>query len=416
MKIFPFLFAPSKFYNQYLIPIFGLLLLTACKNSELAKANRFDNLPNDVTVIRLDPSMNADGDLSMHASKLVDSLNYYPLESPDSIIIGKVTRLIQKHGLIYIYDQMSNAIFVFTQKGKFVSSIEKQGKGIGEYAKIDLFSIGADSSVSIVSYMNRSILRYDYLGKFISSRKLNPLATDISILSDNSVMFYNAKFSNEGQFSNGRPLQDRLFKGGNKGVTASDLPFEYVDELVSYPLSSRCFFNFNDSLTLMEPLTNFIYRVDTERTKAKLRYAVDFAKENGVIDYSMSQKNIRKALRNLDEEKTSAVNLFSFNETKDAIIFLFGYEGYMMKGLYSKHSKNVKYLSTVWINDIDHISMPSIEATTENGSYLGIIDAQTFRQMVSTNKNELPLRIKTLYKNLKDTDNPILVEFSLKDF
>lgn len=107
-----------------------------------------------------------------YSSMVEDSVLLIPLETTEGCLIGEVTQLIYRNGLIYIADNMSKSIFVFDLSGKFRTKIHATGNGPGEYTHISSFTVHGFDMVIFDHYI-RKLLFYDRSGQFIREKRID---------------------------------------------------------------------------------------------------------------------------------------------------------------------------------------------------------------------------------------------------
>ena len=81
-------------------------------------------------VIQVNPN---DAEEFVNLSEIADSIKLIKLDTADSIIIGRISRIFIKEKYIYVSDMQQRILFVFNKEGRFVSKLDKQGQGPGEY-------------------------------------------------------------------------------------------------------------------------------------------------------------------------------------------------------------------------------------------------------------------------------------------
>lgn len=92
-------------------------------------------------VITINPN---DAKQEVYLSELVDSISYIKLETNPDCIMGKVREIIIKGKYIYAVDQSQMQVLVFDKKGKFISKLDKKGKGPDEYSLLGPVFISDD--------------------------------------------------------------------------------------------------------------------------------------------------------------------------------------------------------------------------------------------------------------------------------
>lgn len=121
-----------SFLNISLL-IFLALFISACNRSIKVEVDNSDS--NTIEI--------HSNDLSDYISELdfINSVDYIPLESLPTGLIGNVTDLKMRHGKLYILDRSNQSIHEFDQDGNHIKSLMKRGDGPEEYNEILNFSI-----------------------------------------------------------------------------------------------------------------------------------------------------------------------------------------------------------------------------------------------------------------------------------
>src|SRR5690606_14110854 len=225
-------------------------------------------------------AMKAGEEYTLHASKLVEEIEYFPLSTADSAIIGKIDKIIAYDSIIYIFDSSSKIIFVFNDKGMHLASVNQQGHGPGEYKKLDDFTIDrTQGNILVKSNYDQKIFVYNKYGDFIGERPAPFLSSSFYILNDSLLAIYYWKNFNVRIFKDTYPKQPRLFiLDKNNDVKSSDLWYRYDDEYGNYIGDNSGFYTVGDSLSFMESIGSLIYRIDRVEGQAMPRYFIDFHK------------------------------------------------------------------------------------------------------------------------------------------
>ncbi len=87
---------------------------------------------------------------------------YIPLQTIEESLIGDIKKVIYRDGRFYINDRTSDKIVVFDNNGKYITNIDKKGRGPNEYLKIDDFCV--DNNMNVIVYCNMTVklLKYIY--------------------------------------------------------------------------------------------------------------------------------------------------------------------------------------------------------------------------------------------------------------
>lgn len=134
------------FYST--ISLLLLQLFVSCGSSDKNQTN--------VDVIKINPREASE---FVNLSEIVDSIEYITLKTDKNNPMGHVVDLIVRDKYIYACTLQPNAIFVFDKKGQFVSKLDKEGRGPGEYLYIaGLFVDENEEYIEILD--DEAILKY----------------------------------------------------------------------------------------------------------------------------------------------------------------------------------------------------------------------------------------------------------------
>lgn len=145
--------------------------------------------PNGV-IINLDKNIQE----TIKYSSFVDSITYIPLEVNDSCLIGEVKDIQITDSFIFVLDKKQPVIFIFDRQGYFLSKLDRQGQGPGEYGWLVQFYYNENRKTISVCTASSSckIIEYDLNGNLINE-------------------FYNKYYTGDiYQFNNGDYLLSRL--------------------------------------------------------------------------------------------------------------------------------------------------------------------------------------------------------------
>jgi hypothetical protein len=153
---------------KYVLSFF-LLLILSCESK-----NKFVN-----EIIEIDYK-------NLHTIQLSDyvrNVKVVKLETSSDVLIGEIIKVQIFNRKIYVLDMSSNALFIFTENGKFLNKLHKTGQGPGEYRNLFDFTV-TDKGLYLLD-LSGAILRYDsenpnYLGKIAHYTVSTAFTTDDS--------------------------------------------------------------------------------------------------------------------------------------------------------------------------------------------------------------------------------------------
>lgn len=133
-------------------------------------------------------------------SELFTGYDYIPLETTENNLIGKIDKIMidSISHKIYVMERERSSIYIFNKDGKFINSIEKQGRAPEEYLSLDDF-VTYKSNIYCLSRFKK-ISVYSETGEFLRSYKLDDWYNNFTILND-SLMFLFSENSNNTNYN-----------------------------------------------------------------------------------------------------------------------------------------------------------------------------------------------------------------------
>ena len=391
----------SKFYL-----IFYSIVLCACQHPK-ESVQLFDT----GKIIRID--VEEIDEKMFIASALIDSCVYIPLETSDTTLIGKIRKIDAWKDRFYIWDQVGEAVYIYHTSGKLLCKIHHCGRGKGEYPRTTGFALDkTNGHVYIACDMLQSILEYDDNGNYIKSISCPFCMSDFVVLGKDSLIWYGGQSYNQSYFKDITPNQYRFVFREHAIDKIKDLKFNY--DLIFSQLSSntRNFFNFQDTLYLVENVVNDVYEVSPVGN-LKLRYKIDFKDKNIPISYDSSPSEVQEVLNIYRKDQKKWSELRGVLENDKVVLVEYAYEGLIHEAIYSKSADRIYNIGPVWLNDIDKIGMPDLYNTGLEGKVLiGCMESYLLKELAESPNCEL--KIKELAKKLSVMDNPVVVKIYFK--
>ncbi len=147
--------------------IFGVIILTIMLFG--CKENRRTG---DVQRITINP-LEAQEEINL--SEFVDSVKYIKLQSDPDCLMGRILLIEIMHKYIYALDVGQKIVFVFGKNGKYISKLDKRGRGPDEY--MYLHGVFIDDKEKIVEIfdgegflLKYSNISFNLLGKYPMER------------------------------------------------------------------------------------------------------------------------------------------------------------------------------------------------------------------------------------------------------
>lgn len=133
----------------------------------------------EIKTIRINPN-NVSDDINL--SEIADSVKCIKLETSPDCMLGRLHSIIIKKKYIYAWDVSQQTIFVFNKEGKYISKLDKQGRGPDEYLHIGAVFIDKDEKyVDIVNSASEKtqLMRYSNISfKFQEQRPMPKISAN----------------------------------------------------------------------------------------------------------------------------------------------------------------------------------------------------------------------------------------------
>lgn len=155
--------------ENMITPVFVLLLslsliaISSCKEKKSARELKNIDIAGALGKGRIIP-----------LSDIAKDIRYVALETNDTALVGNINSVFYENGLIYIVHS-STAISLFDDKGKFIRTIDRSGRGPEEYPSLqvlDMLEIDKNNGNLIVQSMDSKLNEYTKTGDFV--RKIQP--------------------------------------------------------------------------------------------------------------------------------------------------------------------------------------------------------------------------------------------------
>lgn len=384
------------------LSLYSLLFFISCSQNNDIK-NLYTNESTSIINIQEDLKQIS------HLDSVFNDVTFLPLETKEECLISRISTLKISDSLIFINDNRRR-LLIFGKDGKFKIQIGQSGEGPGEFLDLKDFIINKDN-IEILDF--KKIETYNFEGKHLSTKRFD--------LSDPK------KYCNPDHF-NHSPLGGYYLWGGTFGI--KEFGAEY-DRYMMYHVnndfkiqkgyfliehgagsSHNRFTKYNDNIIIDPHFGDYnIYQIDNKGIVSS-RYFLNFGKNAYRKKIPIPKKNQRETYEDLSNYVLSFNDFF---ETDKWLHLTFQYQNTVFSALYNKEkekcfllsaaNKNLKpdeirYWGAYTITK-DQLVMP-IEA-----NWLKIeFDRLSPKYMKKINLNQ--------YKDIKESDNPVLVFYKLK--
>lgn len=342
----------------------------------------------------------------------IDTVEYIPLETNDSILVGKIGQLYQWKDKFYIHDKTSDVVFIFDRRGRFCRKISAVGRGPQEYVRIDAFHFSPyTEKIYIYCAYSQKFLQYDSEGNYETTFPCRYRLYDVVVFSPDTLLMYGGRGYNERFYKDIFPEQYRLVLATkNSAVVNQHLKGRYEKIFNRFAGSSTGFFNLGETVSLLETFGNTIYEIDRGGNMVP-RYYIDFGNFQLPVDLNTPAEEATEILPLL--RKNSYALIRDLIEVKDILYIKYAYEGYINKALYYKNSGNLINFGMVWGNPGDCLPLPDF-FSAYGDFFVGALESH-FIKRYADNIAEMPEKIRELAASLTEMDNPCIVKIRFKE-
>ena len=299
---------------------------------------------------------------SMSLSAIASGVSYLPLEFNDSCVIGNIGDLKYVNDHYFVLDKQTKSVYIFNEKGKYISRLCHTGKGPGEYINPATIAVNRkDTSIDILDPLQRKIITYAFNGKFLRETFVgNTIIRDFIRTADNKLVCYTPDFN----------------IGSKRGLWLNDEQGRFSKDLVNlkdahkFSVMQTWYFCNTDKDTTAVYIDDRddIYHVCGDT--ARLAYSLEFNRKTPAYLLNQSNINVAKHLKEV-------VLKVSYLETPKWFFLVVVADGGNNLLCYSKTGQSVLLTKEI-VNDIDKYPLGNLTRCINNNSLTGIVSPDDF--------------------------------------
>lgn len=370
-------------------------------------------------------------------SECASSVEYIPLQTTKNSLLGEFTmKIVSVEDKIYIQNSgLDGEIMCFDITGKFLFKLQNLGRGPEEYSFISDFDVSSDNKIlTVLSYTDRKLITYNIsdtgytFRNSLSLKDYIPLTVGLvpgtyySFLAiepwNITAPYYNLVIS-----PNGDTIQSKPNYYGSR-----------LDSRGSF-VKTRIVYSNEGVLCFKELFSDTVFNVDIKNNSFKPRIIFD----------THGTSVTPEMWGNPDRTSDHVTGIFGIYETIRFVLYHYSENNVHNCRLFDKKTEKIYNLDIGTFNetianiprDVEKIKLmddlcggpgfnqdiQDLNSHSSNGKLYTLVDAITLKKYVSSedfknakginpnNKNEL----KNLADSINETDNPVLVEVTLKD-
>jgi hypothetical protein len=395
--------------NQIVLFSLFLLLISGCNN-------KTDN--GTIPVIDV---LGASTGTFNNLSDIAKDIEYIPLETTPEFIMGYIYGMIvSPEGNLFVIEMANNRVTGFDPAGQFLYSLNKEGRGPGEYTRISDFDISDDSRYICVYGVKIDI--YDINGgKFDHVRTIQfdspekPSNLELVPGSNNIVLPF---YSSQGTEPYRCMILD--FEGDTLGFRPNYYKYEKKSSIVFGFGAENIFYQKNDNIYLYSDLSDTVFLI-SDKNEFLPHMILD---RGGNMMTVQDKAELLITPGKLNEFIGQFVMFRNLFESERYVYGSYGFDSQNYAFIYDKDDQQKYEVDGVQFFKDDLSGGINFEPKYYNNEFVySWVDAITLKNYVASDefKNSSPKfpekkqQLVELTDNLEETDNPVLVAVKLKN-
>jgi hypothetical protein len=332
-------------------------------------------------------------------SSIFDKVEYVKLETTEESLIGSISKIMYAKNQFFILDKQQRALLVFSDTGKFLWKINKQGNGPGEYRTITDFDLNNDKL--FLFDISSKVLEYDLSGNFVKDYPMRKYGQSIAVNDPFFYLYTCNQPTEEGKYQ--VLIMDDYGQGIKTGVSA--IPKNQGYECLIYEPGGNIFYHFEDEIRFSEPFSTKIQSI-TKDNQCYTKYNIDFGELNTPENFDHQTHDIKTT--------SYAYGLKLLLESDAFFFFNIHIKDKILTGVYSK--KENKLLLANRFHDNIAFCWPNI--LTTNGDFaVGFqfaIDLHIEYNFLKKEGKEKNTLMEKVVSEIDPDDNPVIFLYHFK--
>ena len=372
----------------------------SCRNKN--EAIKGETTDSGFNVIRLDPEQKIDDNFLI--SHLTDSIEYIPIETTDNTIIGRIGKIVHWNSNFYVLDRLTETIFCFDNKGKFLNKLQKKGLGPDEYYSITDFCVSKSGELWVYSSA-QAFLKYDITNnQLLKKIPTKIVAETFWIDSNDTINTFIGGLPNASVFKD-FPNQYAFIRLHNQKIISKLMPYKYHDELRMKPFSNNILSVSRDSISLYDYYDNKVYTIINGQLKPQ--YKISYLDDEYTVSLNNTPERNKEILKHINQ-----LELFDLIINDNIIWIKYSFKNRICSMVYLRKEKISYNIGSIIIDDLNnYLSLPTPSCADYQGNLIGYVDPMVFKSCIIDKSTQ---RLKGLKVKLRGTDNPIIIKINMK--
>jgi hypothetical protein len=344
---------------------------------------------------------------TFNLSDIANRVEYIQLESTNESLIGDIFDVYSNEENFIVVEKQH--IFLFNKlNGQFIREVGIYGKGPGEYMNTDRMLSYNDINNTVFVTSSKVLYEYSLEGKIIDTCNMPPQIYGSAYLGNNIFVGYRPNFNGDEKI---KLIYYNDINPSIKTITNYQIAQKPNGMVIYKP--HAWFYRYDKRLFFFELFNDTLFQVTSSGLTP--RYIFDMGKylppyeKQTSLDFATNEVNDYFIMK-------------SVFESSRYIFYTFRYQFKYYLTIFDKTSKvilinnDIERYGTKLNNDIDNFLPINFLGTSERDQLLGYIQPYEIIQWFSENPekaSKISPYLKEL-KNIKETDNPVLVVATLK--
>jgi hypothetical protein len=338
------------------------------------------------------------------ASELFSKIEYIPLETNDSCLLGSIKKLLLYDNRFFILDEFGKSVFVFSENGKFIHAISQVGIGPNEYTDLADILIDHDNRLLILDGKSK-LLYFDISSyRFVREQKRGS-GTEISYLGDETVACYIHDIPD----AKNELIIER------KGKTV----YEHFTnrKSLAYFYYIPAWFNAKDdkSVFFIRPFDDRVYLLN--RDSIGLEEYLNFGEQKISDNFVKNMPKENKSKWLLNSDYCHSVSNYYKNDNIRSFTFTYKAKEVTYIRFFKKGKE---FMYNTFVNDLSYSSSPDPILTITDAcliSYVQIYEIESDFSALSEMEEMAKKHMKDYYEKVKSIakrsieDNPVLIKW-----
>ena len=186
------------------------------------------------------------------AEDIFEKIEPLTLSNPDTVVAGRVCKVLKESGCYYLSDGRS--IHIYSGEGEYRYSINRRGRGPGEY--FDVLDFDVDDDIIYLIDRSPKLLKYHIDGSFVSEVRLEFYPATICADGNGRLILSSAYQTEGNKFS--------IFSAETLSCLYGFLPVSREEMTYRHFMDQHTFYRYGNRLLYHETMNNDVFAISED--------------------------------------------------------------------------------------------------------------------------------------------------------